>query len=330
MTNLKSCDLLLTGSCMLKCKICQIWKRKKDAGELNAEEWKDVINSLAQLNLPDPLRIHFGGGEPFFNQDILEFVRFAEASGFKTMTTSNGFVIDQRMAEKIFAAKLSHISFSLDSLDSNIHDYLRGARGSQKKVIKAIDYLSNPKGKPTLGINCIICATNLDSIIPMADWVIQNKNISGVIFQAVVQPHDTPQDDAWYTKTEFSELWPKDLPKLDRVLDQLIQLKEDGNGKISNSIAQLEAFKLYFRNPLEFIEKVNCPMDGSSLLVNWLGQVYLCGLLECIGNARCTSIKEILDSEVAKERYLQLKTCRRNCNNKVNCFFEEQAVKHGN
>jgi hypothetical protein len=113
------------------------------------------------------------------------------------------------------------------------------------------------------------------------------------------------------------------------VIDQLIELKKSGNDKISNPPAQLEAFKQYFRNPLEFIKKTACPMDNTSLLVNWLGQVHFCGMLPNIGNIREHPIGEILLSKMSKDRQREMGLCNRNCNNKVNCFFKKESIHYG-
>jgi hypothetical protein len=125
------------------------------------------------------------------------------------------------------------------------------------------------------------------------------------------------------------------------VIDQLIELKietreglgmdisKKGTHRISNTIAQLEAFKMYFKNPLEAIQKIRCPIDNKSLLVSWTGQVYFCSLLQPVGNIRDFSIEEILLTKLAEERWKEIKGCKRNCNNKVNCFFTEEAVSHG-
>jgi len=327
--DIDSCDLLLGYSCMLRCKMCYLWERQRDADELNIAEWKDLIDALSKLIVPEPIRLHFGGGEPFSRDGIFDLIKFSAQKNFKTMVTSNGFLVDSRIAGKISDSGLTHITFSLDSLQEKVHDYLRGKKGSQAKVLKAVEHVNDLQEKPTLGINCLISAVNLEEILPLARWVISNNKISGVIFQAVIQPFDTVPDDQWYKKDMFRELWPKEIERVEYVIDQLIELKKSGNDKISNPVAQLEAFKMYFRNPLEFLKKTACPMNGASLLINWLGQVHLCGMLPNIGNIREHPIREILTSIKAKDRQREMWLCNRNCNNKVNCFFNKEFIHYG-
>jgi MoaA/NifB/PqqE/SkfB family radical SAM enzyme len=309
--------------------MCNLWNRQRDPQELNIEEWRYLIDALSKFMVSGPIRLHFGGGEPFLKEGIFDLIQFSTQKNFKTMVTSNGFLVDSKMASRISDSGLAHITFSLDSLEEKVHDYLRGRKGSQSRVLQAVKHINNLAKKPTLGINCLISAVNLEGILPLARWVISNDKISGVIFQAVIQPFDTALDDQWYTKDMFSELWPKEIEKVEDVIDQLIGLKKSGNDKISNSPDQLEAFKMYFRNPLEFIKQTVCPMNSASLLINWFGQVHFCGLLPNIGNIREDPIEEILLSKTSKDRQREMRLCNRNCNNKVNCFFKKEFIHYG-
>lgn len=340
---LKSCDLILTHCCNLRCKMCYLWDRRKDdneEGQLGIEEWKRFIDALVPFRAKDPVRLHFGGGEPFLKKGILGLIKHGSRRGFTTITTSNGFLFDKKMARSISDSGLSHITFSLDSLDERTHDYIRGARGSHARVLKAIDMLGRQPGRPTIGINCIISDITLDSIIPMAERVINDDRISGIIFQAVVQPYETAPDEAWYEQEGFRELWPRDSGKVNSVLEGLAALKARTRGdkgigggdgdKISNPVSQISAFAEYFRAPREFIRSRPCPLDGSSLLVNWSGEVHLCGMLQPVGSVRRLSLEEILSSRMVSERREEIRSCRRNCNNKVNCFFKEAVADGGN
>ena len=295
-------------------------------GSLELDEWKEAIGSINCLGGHGKTTLHFGGGEPFMSSLILPLIDFASKNNIVTMSTSNGYLFDKRLCSRVLSSGLGHISFSLDSLNDKLHDYLRGVNGVYNRVMSGIRYLSSAKHRLTIGINCIISALNLDSILPLARWVINNEQISGIMFQAIIQPHNKPQDDFWYEKSEFSELWPRDKMSVEKVLDGLIELKNSSQGKLSNSVLQLEAFKDYFNNPSRFLQETHCPMDSNSFTINWEGNVHICGLLQEMGNIRSSDIKDILNSyrvlEVAKE----MKLCKRNCNNKVNCYFEGKIV----
>jgi len=328
--NPKHFDLLLTGSCMLRCKMCYLWENKPALGSLELDEWKEIIESIKCPEGCGKTTLHFGGGEPFMSSLVLPLIQFASRNNIVTMSTSNGYLFDKRLCSRVLSSGLGHISFSLDSLNDKMHDYLRGVNGAYSRVMSGIKYLSSAKQKLTIGINCIISALNLDSILPLARWVINNEQISGIMFQAIIQPHNKPQDNLWYEKSEFSELWPQDKISVEKVLDGLIELKKSSQGKLSNSILQLEAFKNYFNNPSRFLQETHCPMNSNSFTINWEGNVYICGLLQNMGNIRSADIKDILNSSLMLEVVKEMKLCKRNCNNKVNCYFEGKIVTGNN
>lgn len=325
---MKNFDLLLTKNCMFKCKMCYLWQHPEERNELSMSEWESIIRDMVEFQGNSPALLHFGGGEPFSKNGIVSLIKLAKSASFEVKVTSNGFMINDALASEIIDSGLDHISVSLDSLQPEVHDYLRGVLGAHERVMRAIDCLSRKKTSkiPTIGINCLISAVNIDSLLPMAEWVINNEKTSGVIFQAVIQPHDTAPDNFWYEKQSFSALWPKKQEQLDRVLDKLIELKRKGHEKISNTITQLEVFKLYFRNPQELIKKVRCPVDEDSVLINWQGQVFLCGLLEQIGDVHEANLKNILTSPSVQIRSEEMKKCKKNCNNKINCYFKEGSL----
>ena len=166
--SIDSCDLLLSYNCMLRCKMCYLWNHKKDYGEVSIGEWKNLIDTLSKITVPERIRLHFGGGEPFLKDGIFDLIQFGAQKNFKTMVTSNGFLVDSEIAGKISDSGLKHITFSLDGLQEKVHDYLRGKKGSQAKVLKAIEHIGNLQKKPTMGVNCLISAVNLEEILPLS------------------------------------------------------------------------------------------------------------------------------------------------------------------
>ena len=116
---------------MLRCKMCSLWNHQGDLDEVNIEKWKNVINNLSKIMGSRPVQLHFGGGEPFLRDGIFDLIQLSTQKNFRTMVTSNGFLVDAEMAGKISDSGLTQITFSLDSLQEEVHDYLRGRKGSQ-------------------------------------------------------------------------------------------------------------------------------------------------------------------------------------------------------
>ena len=154
----------ITDDCMLNCKMCYKWKEdifiKEKANKLTLEDWKNCIFSLKDIT-EDSFQINFGGGEPFLKDGLLEFIKFCKRRGFKTNVATNGYLIDELMARKIAVSGLDSIIISLDSLNEETHDYLRGVRGVYRKVNDAIKYLDKFCDGLYKGICCVIYEKNL-------------------------------------------------------------------------------------------------------------------------------------------------------------------------
>ncbi len=316
------CSIEVLYSCLLKCKMCYMWKNQRTPDELSIAQWKEFIVSLKNFtNLKISLNIT--GGEPLLKGNILDLIGFIVEQGFKDVSmTSNGFLINKDTARSIADSGLKMIVLSLDSLDKNTHDYLRGVEGAHERALDALKYFADYRGRlKKIGIQTIIMDPSLDGILELVKWA--NDNKISVYFMAITKPLCLPLDEDWYKRSAHNFLWPKDTVRLYAVVDELIKLKKAGLD-IGNSVAQLEAFKKYFDNPHDFIKKQKqCKMGDGMIKVGSTGEVSLCSEKGPIGNIRDNRIDEIFFSGEAKNVREQIGACKTNCTQLINCFFEE-------
>jgi MoaA/NifB/PqqE/SkfB family radical SAM enzyme len=250
-------------------------------------------------------------------------VRFIAGSGFNAVSmTTNGFLINKSMASAIADSGLSMISMSLESLDEAVHDSIRGIKGACRKVMEAFEYFKDyPGGLKKLGIQTIVMGPNLEGILDLVQWA-HTRNIS-IYFMAIAQPLCLSLSSDWYLESEYDFLWPKKKEKLFKVIESLIRFKENGVD-IGNTVAQLKAFKTYFSDPNKFVKKHRqCKMGDGMLKVDPQGNVSLCAEKGSIGNVRTDRIKDLWLSEKAANVRESIKTCKTNCPQLINCFFEE-------
>jgi len=321
------CCLGVIDECVLRCKMCEKWKPDrliKDAAVPTIEDWKRFLVCLRDLVGKD-FEIDFGGGEPFLKKDLLSLVRYSCDLGFKTTVASNGYLLDEEMSKKIADSGLNSLILSLDSVSPEIHDFLRGVKGVHRNVLKAIEYVHRNCKDIHIGICSIMMEKNLDGIVDLAKWAHYDDRIKSIIFMAVMQPNNTPANDAWYAK-EFDYLWPKDIDKACSILDTLISMT--GKYKIGNKAFQLEAFKAYFKNPQSFVKKTKCNLDHA-VHVSSVGDIFLCFHHGIVGNIKNNSedIREIWQSEKADKVRDAIGNCKENCHFLLNCFFEEDQIQ---
>lgn len=321
----KYCFIVPSKDCMFKCKTCNMWKLKRDIGELTIEEWKKCLGELADF-VGEPMVLQFLGGEPLMKEGILELVAFAAKRRYNTVLTTNGYLINEETAKKIGDSGLTTIILSLHSLKEEIHDFVTGIKGSHYRLMNAIDLLHKYRVNTSIGIDTLILDVNLDELVKMVKWVNADEGLWRIFFLACVQPFCAVPDNQWHKKEEGYYLWPRDLEKVHCTIDVLINLKREGY-KIDNPVSQLRLFKGYFQNPYGFIKtaaarKGNCPRGDAALEITPTGEVSLCFYMGFIGNVRRDNIKDLWHSPEVFEIRNAINTCQRECDLAVNCPYD--------
>ncbi|MHB8154980.1 MAG: radical SAM protein [Candidatus Omnitrophota bacterium] len=317
------CDIGITENCFFKCKMCRLWQSQENPNELSIKDWKDFIDSLAECGF-SKLRLHFAGGEPLVKKGIIDVLAHAHRKGFTTVMVTNGFLVDEPMAAEIASSGLDVISISLDTLDADRHDFLRGVKGAHAQVMQAIKNLKK-EGAKSISILAVIMGPNIQDLVGLVEWVNNNNDLSSIYLQAVAQPIAMDKDDQWYEREPLRYLWPQNKIQLDAVIDRLIEYKRQ-NYKISNSIRQLEVFKTYFRQPNKIsVDKV-CNQGNYVMYIRPSGDVLLCGSRAAVGNIKNSLIKDIWHSKEATTRRNQMYNCKENCLNILNCFEDKNLL----
>lgn len=319
------CDLIVTETCMLNCRMCRMWQSKNDAKDIPVVFWQRFIDSLAEFLHGASAQIQLVGGEPLMKAETISLIRHAGSKGLATTMTTNGYLVDEKMASEIVVSGLNTLVFSLDGIKSQTHDFLRGKPGVFDKTVAAIYLISKyRKNTPRINIVTTIMGPNLNELTELAQWANKEKIIENISFQAVMQPFFTNPDDQWYAKEEFGFLWPKDLAKIAEVLAAIKQLKKEGC-RITNPAGQFDVFRAYFEYPEKFVKVLKCNLGYNAISVNTSGKIFLCMATEPIGDIReDRSVKEMWFSEKAEQVRRDIQSCKRNCKSMINCFFEEE------
>jgi 12,18-didecarboxysiroheme deacetylase len=113
--------------CNLKCVHC--YAQSKDIeyqNELTTEQGKELIDDLAKFGAPVIL---FSGGEPTMRKDLPELALYARSKGMRAVISTNGTLIDKKMAKVLKDIGLSYVGVSLDGMRET-NDKFRGAKGA--------------------------------------------------------------------------------------------------------------------------------------------------------------------------------------------------------
>lgn len=315
----KFCVIEVSHRCMFRCKMCNYWMSKEDPEEVELRHLYKFISSLKEF-VDMPFEMNLSGGETLMKKGMLDLVEFIAKQGFRFSMVTNGYLIDKATAKRIADSGLSFLVLSLESLDENVHDFLRGTKGAHKKVMEALEYFNAYRGKlKNLTLQTIIMGPNLEGILDLVAWA-KDKELS-LSFMAITRPNMVPTDAAWHKREEFSFLWPQDASRAHFVLDELIRFKKEG-WRIDNPVGQLEKFKLYFSDPEKFVKETACSLGDDMLHVNPKGDVYLCCEMEPAGNIKESDVGQIWTSPKAESLREKIRHCQRNCAGMVNCYKE--------
>ncbi|MDP3041943.1 MAG: radical SAM protein [Candidatus Omnitrophota bacterium] len=326
---LNFCCLNITNRCMFKCKMCYMWKDAAcpDSEAPTFDHWKQFIASFGRFTNGKSC-ISFTGGEVLMSDKTLELVFYATELGLDTLLNSNAYLIDEDKAKRIHGSGLKKINISLDSLNEDKHDFIRGTPGSYKRVMKAIEYLHKHAVNLYVHINTVIMESNLDDIVALTLWAVKDQRISSIHFQSVAQPFNDIPNDLWYEQKEGSLLWPKDRERIERIFDELIKLKEMYRDKINNPSAQFRIFKSYFNNPRNFVKKYECHMYNDLINVSHFGDIRICNDMPSIGNIKEEGfeMERLWYSPLADAVRENMRKCTKNCTFMVSCSYDEQEI----
>ncbi len=325
---IKFVDIHVNEECFFKCKMCFKWKPdlKQDCNDIRISTG-DIKKFLVELsNLVEKnFIVSFSGGEPFLKRDLIELFKYSSELGFIPQVNTNGWLIDDNVSRRLVESGLGIINFSVDGITPETHDFIRGQKGSYKRIMDAIKSISHYKkilgsDKPRIIIQTVLSNLNIHETFDMINWVDKNKNIDLLHFNAINKPNNTLEDPFWY-KNQYKYLWPENVSYIIKILDHIYEKKKNGS-KIGPRLLQIEAYKRYFTNPEKFVKPNECNFDTALYLAS-NGNMFLCENYDCIGNIRDISLDKAWKSYIAKIARNKIKKCKINCHSLINCNYEE-------
>lgn len=256
--------LKLTERCNCRCLMCDIWKQNLSAdGELTTEDWKNVIFGLRQWL--GEKHIWFTGGEPFLRKDCIDLIKYGSSIGLSIAVITNGILLRPDQMRLLIEAGLKEYHVSIDSMDPQIHDNLRGIKGAHiratENVLALKDALNRSGKKMKIVIKTIIMGYNSKEILPLVEWTEKN-GFDEIKFQPLESNLEGKDDPFWFIKSLY---WPKGegVSQVAEIMDELILKKERG-AKIYNSTTELKNIKEYFLKPVDKYEQAKAHILGSS------------------------------------------------------------------
>ena len=154
-------SLELTYRCVEKCIHCYIDDAPKfcAANELTLDEYKNILRQARRLGCA---RILLTGGEVLLRKDFCDIAEYATSLGLIVEVYTTGVGLTDEIFDRLCAAKVNSVSFSLYSGVAAVHDAITGLVGSFEKTLKSM-MMFNCAGVQTF-IKCVAIKQNFDSL----------------------------------------------------------------------------------------------------------------------------------------------------------------------
>lgn len=163
--------ILVTNHCNYRCPFCHNEGQNKsvDQGQMTFDDFKNFVDIIANLHISE---INFSGGEPFLNPKIVDMILYADnkLTGDISCAT-NLSLLTPNMIERLANTRLKfNVQFPYINEAAFIKSTRNGSIGKIQSNIKAVK-----EAGIKIGLNTVIQSRQLEPVIEMIDFAIQNE-----------------------------------------------------------------------------------------------------------------------------------------------------------
>ena len=159
-----SVRISITQKCNLKCKQCynQSGCPKPD---ISIGKWLDVAKQLVDMGVFECV---ISGGEPLLlGDDLFKIMDVMHDGGMRFVLVTNGMLMNEQTIDKMNKYDYYWVQVSIDGSRPEIHDEIRGVKGSWKNAVNAAKLVSQA-GMP-LVVSHVIQKDNMDYVDEMVE-----------------------------------------------------------------------------------------------------------------------------------------------------------------
>jgi radical SAM protein with 4Fe4S-binding SPASM domain len=187
-----------TNKCSQNCLHCYS-KTGLAAGELDTPQAKQLLTQLAGIKCPVVL---FSGGEPLERPDIFELLDFSHRLGLRTVLSTNGNLIDSKIAKKLFDTGVNYVGISIDG-NQKTHDDFRGIKDSFKKAVDAVKFCKDANLKT--GLRFTITNMNFNQIKDVF-YLAAELNVQRICFYHLISAGQAVKNNLKCTNSQIRQV----------------------------------------------------------------------------------------------------------------------------
>ncbi len=130
---LRSVELAITFKCNAKCKMCYASKMfNANKQEINVGQIKGLWKRCLKLGA---IHVNLTGGEPMLRKDVYAIIKALQPNKTLVSLVTNASLINEDAIKKLKEAGLNSLQISIDDVNPQIHNKLRGIPNLLEKVI---------------------------------------------------------------------------------------------------------------------------------------------------------------------------------------------------
>jgi hypothetical protein len=163
----------LTNFCNHHCTFCPSDRLKRPRGRMDPALFRRICDQLSRERLADSVTFHLMG-EPFVHNRIHEFLDYAEDRGLRVILFTNGSLLDESNAPRVFERLTGTLILGMqtpdavtfrergvrnetferyrDRLRGVVRAHLRWSRGARRKNYVEVHLLNTKHGRPGVDI----------------------------------------------------------------------------------------------------------------------------------------------------------------------------------
>ncbi len=199
-------EIALTYGCQCRCEHCAVGRQTNRGTLLSADEIVDLCRQ-AKEDLGAKV-VELFGGEPLLRDDIEAIVEGA-ARHLDVWLSTNGVAFTRELAHSLARRGLKLVIFSLDSVDPDTHDRIRGRAGCFDAVLRGLEYCA----ETGIVAHLSACVTpgalangEVDRLIAFAR---QSKAQKLCLLPAKMAGRFADREDVLLSQAELAALWQR-------------------------------------------------------------------------------------------------------------------------
>jgi MoaA/NifB/PqqE/SkfB family radical SAM enzyme len=320
-------DISTNDLCGLACVMCKNRTSKRDPHSMSPADVRSLLAEAAAWGIK---RVALtGAGEPFRDPEMLDYIRGANELGHLVTITTNGFPISEKVAAEL-AGRVASVSVSIHGATCATHDAIVGVPTAGEHAFRAIGRMvaardaMGGRSKLSVNVSTVIQRANVGEIAALVRRA-RDEGCDGINVQPVNLQHGSIDSGGIVRRDDvilMANLWPTrdQAEELDRLIDELRDLKQRWGRFLHASEERLDLFRRYFRDSSREALGVACRVGEAFLAVDHRGDIKPCYRLPWShGDARLVSVRALWNSEAYSRTRALIDACPLTCMN--NCFF---------